>query len=159
MNQDKTVKYDGCASNSTGSPPFSREILNYCYSIQNPVEGKGRFSKQIGGKGNFAEIHIRLDPASQMPGEIRFESGMIIPSEYFPEIFSILNRCRNSWVDLAVPATLIDIVVTGGVHFEVDASFFAYRQAAILAWQDAIARACRLRQLIIHQLDVDEHHQ
>lgn len=156
MNKEKIIEYKRCDVDPRNDPSSSQQPLHYCYSIQHPVEGKGKFAKQIGGRGNFAEIHIRLEAASQMPGEVRFDHKLAIPSEYFPEISAMLNRCRNHWVDLAAPATLMDIVVTGGIHFEVDASSFAYRQAAILAWQDAIARACRLNLLVVHQLDIDE---
>jgi elongation factor G len=123
---------------SVGKPQVA-----YKETLTRPAEGEMRYAKQTGGRGQFAEVKIRLFPAEPGTGYI-FEneiSGGAIPKEYIKPVDEGIKEALTRGVLAGYPIDDVRIELYDGKHHEVDSSEMAFKIAGSMAFQDAAKKA------------------
>jgi elongation factor G len=128
--------------------------VSYREAIQRKVEDvRGLFKKQTGGRGQFGDCVITLEPftAEQAAAEeldftdnIAFENGIVggvIPKEFIPSIEYGVRQTAVTGVKFGYPLINIKVTLTYGSYHDVDSSQVAFEQAGRLALLEACDRA------------------
>jgi len=117
------------------------------------TEVRGRFVKQTGGRGQFGDVVINLEPFTEEQAEeegldftdhVAFESrivGGVVPKEYIPAVELGVRRTAASGVLAGYPLINIKATLVDGSYHPVDSSAVAFEQAARLALTDACHKA------------------
>jgi len=115
----------------------------YRETIRSKAEGHGRHVRQSGGKGQFGECKIRIEPLEEGKG-FEFENktvGGTIPKEFIPAIQKgIVERLEGGLI-AGFPMSDLKIQVYDGNYHDVDSSEMAFKIAGSLAIQDAVKKA------------------
>jgi elongation factor G len=107
--------------------------------ITKKVEREGRFIRQTGGKGQYGDVWIRIEPGETGSGYV-FEwkiVGGAVPKEYSKAVSEGIreaaeNGCLAGYPVLDFKATAFD-----GSYHDVDSSEIAYKIAASMAFREA----------------------
>ncbi len=114
---------------------------------------RGLFRKQSGGRGQFGDCMITLEPytAEQAAEEeldfddsIAFENGIVggtIPKEFIPSVEYGVRQAAITGVKFGYPMINIKVTLTYGSYHDVDSSQIAFEQAGRIALQEAVDRA------------------
>lgn len=115
----------------------------YRESITKTVEVQGKFVRQSGGRGQYGDCWLRIEP--QEPGE-GFEfvdaiKGGVIPREYIPAVGKGAEEAAQSGVLAGYP--LVDVKVTcyDGSYHDVDSSEMAFKIAGSMGFKEGAAMA------------------
>jgi len=115
----------------------------YRETIRVNAEGHGRHVRQSGGKGQFGDCWIRIEPLEEGKGFV-FENKIVggtIPKEYVPAIEKgIVERLEGGLV-AGFPMSDLKVQVFDGSYHDVDSSEMAFKIAGSLAIQDAVKKA------------------
>lgn len=122
---------------------IGRPQVSYKESISQTTEFEYRHEKIVGGRGQFAHVKIRLEPAERGQG-FSFVSQVRpneIPSAYIPFVEQGIREACESGV-LAGNA-LVDVKATllAGSFHEVDSNDLAFKVAASIAAREACLKA------------------
>ncbi len=115
----------------------------YKETLTRPAEGEMRYAKQTGGRGQFAEVKIRLFPGEPGTGYV-FEneiSGGSIPREYIKPVDEGIKEALTRGVLAGYPIDDVRLELYDGKHHEVDSSEMAFKIAGSMAFQDAAKKA------------------
>jgi len=131
-----------------------RPQVAYRETITRKVEDvRGKFVKQTGGRGQFGDCVITLEPftAEQAKAEeldfennVAFENAIIggaIPKEYIPSVEYGVRQTAIAGVKTGFPLINIKVTLTFGSYHPVDSSQVAFEQAGRLALQEAVEKA------------------
>ena len=115
----------------------------YRETIRSKAEGHGRHVRQSGGKGQFGECKIRIEPLEEGKG-FEFENktvGGTIPKEFIPAIQKgIVERLEGGLI-AGFSMSDLKVQVYDGNYHDVDSSEMAFKIAGSLAIQDAVKKA------------------
>ncbi|MEX0321117.1 MAG: elongation factor G [Puniceicoccaceae bacterium] len=117
--------------------------IAYRESITHPADGKGKFVRQSGGRGQYGHAEIKMEPLDAGKGyEFKNEIvGGVIPKEYIkPTEEGIKEASRNGTI-AGYPVVDFSIRLVFGSFHEVDSSEMAFKMAGIFAFRDAMAKA------------------
>ncbi|HEY3161210.1 MAG TPA: elongation factor G [Vicinamibacterales bacterium] len=123
---------------SVGKPQVA-----YKETLTRPADGEMRYAKQTGGRGQFAEVKIRLFPGEPGTGYV-FENeikGGTIPREYIKPVDEGIKEALTRGVLAGYPIDDVRIQLYDGKHHEVDSSEMAFKIAGSMAFQDAAKKA------------------
>jgi elongation factor G len=123
---------------SVGKPQVA-----YKETLTRPADGEMRYAKQTGGRGQFAEVKIRLFPGEPGTGYI-FENeikGGTIPKEYIKPVDEGIKEALTRGVLAGFPIDDVRIELYDGKHHEVDSSEMAFKIAGSMAFQEAAKKA------------------
>ena len=115
----------------------------YRETILRAAEGHGRHKKQTGGRGQFADCRIKIEPLAR--GEefdfIDEIFGGSIPQNYRPAVEKGIQEARRRGYVAGYPVVDFRVRLTDGQYHDVDSSEMAFKIAGSLAFKDAMARA------------------
>lgn len=120
-----------------------RPQVAYRETITKKVKIQGRFVRQSGGRGQYGDVWLELEPLA--PGEgFLFEDktvGGVVPREYISAIQSGIKEALENGVIGGFP--LIDLAarLVDGSYHEVDSSELAFKIAASMALKDGALKA------------------
>ncbi len=121
-----------------------RPQVAYRETIKKPVT-KVRYThkKQTGGKGQFADIIISLEPAEPGGGYEFVDSikGGNVPKEYIPSVDFGIRGAMEQGVLAGYPMVDIRAILTDGSYHDVDSSEMAFRLAGSMGFQEAARQA------------------
>lgn len=111
----------------------------YRETIQKPVDHRYRHRKQSGGAGQFADVHIQIEPMPRGTG-FQFDDivkGGAVPKNYIP---SVEHGAEDALVEGPQGFPVVDVKVTlkDGKHHAVDSSDYAFRTAGKAAVREAL---------------------
>jgi elongation factor G len=115
----------------------------YREALTRPADGHGRHKKQTGGRGQFADCKIQLEPLPR-GGDFEFVDeifGGSIPQTYRPAVEKGIQQARQLGFLAGYPVVDFRVRLKDGQHHEVDSSELAFKIAGSLAFKDAMARA------------------
>ncbi len=123
---------------SVGKPQVA-----YRETLTARVEQEYKYAKQTGGRGQFAHVHLRVEPQERGGG---FEfvdkiKGGVIPREYIPAVQKGVEEAMQSGIVAGYPVVDVQVTVFDGSFHEVDSSEFAFKTAAGHAFREAARRA------------------
>lgn len=115
----------------------------YRETIRKPADGHGRHKKQTGGRGQFADCKIKIEP---LPKGEDFEFvdeifGGSIPQGYRPAVEKGIQEARSRGYLAGYPVVDFRVRLVDGQYHDVDSSEMAFKIAGSLAFKDAMAKA------------------
>jgi elongation factor G len=132
------LKREFSVAASVGKPQVA-----YKETLTRPADGEIRYSKQTGGRGQFAEVRIHLFPGEPGTGYI-FENeikGGAIPKEFIKPVDEGIKEALTRGVLAGYPIDDVRIQLYDGKHHDVDSSEMAFKIAGSMAFQDAAKKA------------------
>lgn len=112
----------------------------YRETITKEIEMQEKYVKQTGGRGQFANIHLRITP--QEPGEdYEFKSSITggkIPKEYIPAVDKGIKEAMTKGIIAGYPVVDIKAELFDGSFHDVDSSEMAFKIAGSICFQNAV---------------------
>ncbi|HOX37022.1 MAG TPA: elongation factor G [Candidatus Brocadiia bacterium] len=107
------------------------------------AEGKHRHKKQTGGRGQYAEVFLRVEPRERGAGFEFLDEivGGVIPRQYIPACEKGIRECLEKGIIAGFPVVDIAAAVHYGSYHDVDSSEAAFKLAASRALQNAFTEA------------------
>ena len=122
-----------------------RPQVTYKEAITKPVEHREAFKKQSGGRGKFAVIVVRVEPADPgFEGGLQFVDevkGGNIPKEFIPSIQKGFTTAMKTGVLAGFPLDSLKVTVIDGQFHPVDSDQLSFELCAIQAFKEACSKA------------------
>jgi elongation factor G len=122
-----------------------RPQVSYKEAITKQVEIREVYKKQSGGRGKFADIIVRVEPAdAEFEGGLQFidmVKGGNIPKEYIPAIQKGFNASLKNGVLAGFPVDKLKVTVLDGSFHAVDSDQLSFEICAQIAFKNACAKA------------------
>ncbi len=122
-----------------------RPQVAYHEAITEPVELREVYKKQSGGRGKFADIVVRVEPADpDFEGTLQFidvVKGGNIPKEYIPSIQKGFQTAMKNGVLAGFPMDKLKVTVLDGSFHPVDSDQLSFEVCAQMAYKNACAKA------------------
>ena len=127
--------------------------VSYRETILGTAEVRGVHKKQSGGRGQFGDVKITLEPFTEEQAEeaelkftdqIAFENkvfGGSVPKEYIPSVEYGIRQTAKSGILAGYPLVGIKATLIDGSYHEVDSSQVAFEMAGSIALKDAVRKA------------------
>jgi elongation factor G len=115
----------------------------YQETIRKPAKAHGRHKKQTGGRGQFGDCHIEIEP---LAGDQEFEfvdaiKGGVIPSGFIPAVEKGVLEAMQEGVIAGYPVKGVRVRLYDGSYHTVDSSEMAFKVAGSLAMKQALEQA------------------
>jgi elongation factor G len=115
----------------------------YQETIRKSAKAHGRHKKQSGGRGQFGDCHIEIEPRA--PGE-GFEfvtkiKGGVIPTSFIPAVEKGVVEAMRSGPIAGCPIKDVRVTVFDGSYHTVDSSEMAFKLAGSIAMKEAMSNA------------------
>ncbi|MDR2683709.1 MAG: elongation factor G [Dysgonamonadaceae bacterium] len=122
-----------------------RPQVSYKEAITKAVELRELYKKQTGGRGKFADIIVRVEPAdADFEGDLQFVDevkGGNIPKEYIPSIQKGFHRAMKNGVLAGYALDKLKVTVLDGSFHPVDSDQLSFEICAIQAFKSASEKA------------------
>lgn len=115
----------------------------YRETITRAARARHRFVRQSGGKGQYGDVEIEVEPAEKGQGFV-FENKIVggtIPKEYIPAVEKGIKETLESGIIAGYPMVDVKVRLVDGSYHEVDSSEMAFKIAGSMAIKDAVAKA------------------
>ncbi|MBX5470484.1 MAG: elongation factor G [Thermoleophilaceae bacterium] len=115
----------------------------YRETIKARARAHGRYKKQTGGRGQFGDCHIEIEP---LPGGQGFEfvdeiKGGAIPSGFIPAVEKGIREAMREGIVAGYPVHGVRVRLYDGSYHSVDSSEMAFKVAGSLAFKQASEQA------------------
>jgi elongation factor G len=115
----------------------------YQETIRKAAKAHGRHKKQTGGRGQFGDCHIEIEPLEPGSG---FEfvdaiKGGVIPSGFIPAVEKGVIEAMREGAVAGYPVKDVRVRVYDGSYHTVDSSEMAFKVAGSLAMKQALEQA------------------
>ena len=115
----------------------------YLETIRSEARAHGRYRKQTGGRGQFGDCHIVIEP---IDGGVGYEFvdqivGGVIPQSFRPAVDKGIQEAMAHGELAGAPVQGVRVRLVDGSYHNVDSSEMAFKVAGSMAWKDAYARA------------------
>lgn len=115
----------------------------YRETITKTVKAEGRFVRQSGGKGQFGDCWLELEPLE--PGKgfefVNAIRGAAIPNEYIPAVEKGVKEAMESGVLAGYPVVDVKVTLYDGSYHEVDSSEMAFKIAGSMGFKSGMQKA------------------
>jgi elongation factor G len=122
-----------------------RPQVSYKEAITQSVELREVYKKQSGGRGKFADIIVRVEPAdADFEGGLQFVDvvkGGNIPKEFIPSIQKGFTSALKNGVLAGFPMDKLKVTVLDGSFHAVDSDQLSFEICAQIAFKNACAKA------------------
>ena len=135
-----------------------RPQVTYKEAITKPVELREVFKKQTGGRGKFADIIVRIEPADEdFEGSLQFVDevkGGNVPKEYIPAVQKGFQTAMKNGVLAGYPVEKLKVTLLDGSYHPVDSDQLSFELCAIQAFKKASEKAGPVLQEPIMKIEV-----
>src|SRR3954468_22002984 len=114
----------------------------YQETIRGSAKAHGRHKKQTGGRGQFGDCHIEIEPLTE--GDFVFENGIkggVIPQGFIPAVEKGVLDAMQQGAVAGYPVKGVRVRLFDGSYHTVDSSEMAFKLAGSLAMKQAMAQA------------------
>ncbi|MDA3903056.1 MAG: elongation factor G [Desulfuromusa sp.] len=115
----------------------------YRESITKTVEVQGKFVRQSGGRGQYGDCWLRLEPGE--PGQgfefIDAIKGGVIPREYIPAVGKGAEEASLNGVVAGFPIVDIKVTCFDGSYHDVDSNEMAFKIAGSMGFKEGARKA------------------
>jgi len=119
-----------------------KPMVAYRETITRPAKARGIFKRQTGGKGQFGDVALEIEPN---PGKgyefINDTVGGSIPKEFINPIDKGIKEALDGGIIAGYQMVDVKVRVVDGSYHEVDSSEMAFKIAGSLAVKEAVAKA------------------
>ena len=115
----------------------------YLETIRKEAKAQGRYKKQTGGRGQFGDCHVVLEP---LPGHQGYEFvdkivGGVIPQSFRPAVDKGIQEAMQHGELAGAPVQGVRVLLVDGSHHSVDSSEMAFKIAGSMAFKAAYEKA------------------
>ena len=126
-------------------------------AIRRKAVGHGRHKKQSGGRGQFADCKITIEP---LPRGDQFDFideifGGAIPQNYRPAVEKGIQEVAAGGYSANYPVVDFRVRLQDGQYHDVDSSELAFKIAGSLAFKDAMAKASPVLLEPVMQVEIE----
>jgi elongation factor G len=111
-------------------------------TITQPAKAQGRFVRQSGGRGQYGDVHLEVEPLPKGQG-FEFENKIVggaIPKEYISAVEGGIREALSTGVVAGYPVVDVKVILVDGSYHEVDSSEMAFRIAGSMGFKEALQR-------------------
>ncbi len=115
----------------------------YRESIRGPATAHARYKKQSGGRGQFADCKIEIEPGEEGAG-LEFVNkikGAAIPGGFIPAVEKGVVEAMEHGTVAGYPVKDVRVLLVDGKHHDVDSSEMAFKLAGSMAFKEAMEDA------------------
>jgi elongation factor G len=115
----------------------------YRETIRQRAEAQGRFVRQTGGRGQYGDVWLEIEP-SEIGAGIVFENklkGPAIPREYVPAVEKGVKEAAETGILAGYPMVDLKVSLTDGSYHEVDSNEMAFKIAGSMGFKEAAKKA------------------
>jgi elongation factor G len=120
-----------------------RPQVAYRETITRTAEAEGRFVRQTGGRGQFGDVWIRVEPLERGKG-YEFVNGIIggaVPREFIKPTEEGVREAMENGVLAGYPMVDVRATLFDGSYHEVDSSEMAFKTAGSMGFRAAAEKA------------------
>ncbi len=133
---DRMVREFNVAAN-VGKPQVA-----YREAITRPSEAHGRFVRQSGGKGQYGDVKIKLEPIAEKDFEfVNAIVGGAVPKEFIKPTEQGIKEAMEKGILAGYPMTGVRATLYDGSYHDVDSSEMAFKIAGSMAFQQGAKKA------------------
>ncbi|RHJ90332.1 elongation factor G [Parabacteroides bouchesdurhonensis] len=119
--------------------------VTYKEAITKSVELREVYKKQSGGRGKFADIIVRIEPADEnFDGTLQFideVKGGNIPKEFIPSVQKGFEKAMKNGILAGYPLDKLKVTLIDGSFHPVDSDQLSFEICAIQAFKSASEKA------------------
>ncbi|MDI6809333.1 MAG: elongation factor G [Candidatus Eisenbacteria bacterium] len=122
---------------------IGRPQVAYKETITDAAEARGKFIRQSGGKGQYGDVVLKVEPYTGSEGFL-FESkiaGGVIPREFIPAVRKGVLDALENGILAGYPVINVKVMLIDGSYHDVDSSEVAFRVAGSMAFKEAARKA------------------
>jgi elongation factor G len=115
----------------------------YRETIRRKGEAQGKFVRQTGGRGQYGDVYIEVEP-NEAGGGFLFENKVVggaVPREYVPAVEKGIKEAMETGIMAGYPMVDIKVALTDGSYHEVDSSEMAFKIAGSMGFKEACRKA------------------
>jgi elongation factor G len=117
----------------------------YQETIRQAAKAHGRHKKQTGGRGQFGDCHIEIEPIEYDPAQpfefVNAIKGGVIPSGFIPAVEKGVQEAMQEGTVAGYPVKGVRVRLYDGSYHTVDSSEMAFKVAGSLAMKQALEQA------------------
>ncbi len=115
----------------------------YIETIRKPAKAHGRYKKQTGGRGQFGDCHIEIEPNEAGEGFefVNAIKGGVIPGGFIPAVEKGIVEAMAGGVLAGYPMKDVKVRLFDGQAHSVDSSEMAFKIAGSMAFKQAVSDA------------------
>jgi elongation factor G len=115
----------------------------YVETIKGSARAQGRYKKQTGGRGQFGDCHVLLEP---IEGHVGYEFqdkivGGVIPQGFRPAVDKGIQEAMQHGELAGAPVQGVRVSLVDGSYHSVDSSEMAFKIAGSMAFRSAYEKA------------------
>ena len=117
--------------------------VSYRETITESVRVEGNFVKQTGGRGQYGNVWLELEPMER-GGGFEFVNkipGGAIPKQYIPAVERGVKEALESGVIAGYPVIDVRVIAFDGSYHQVDSSDMAFKMAGAIGLRKGVRRA------------------
>lgn len=112
----------------------------YRETVKKTAEAQGKFVKQSGGRGQYGDVHLRIEPQESGAGfefvdEIK---GGVVPQEYRAAVRAGIEEAMASGVIAGYPVVDVKVALFFGSYHDVDSSEMSFKIAGSIGLQNVV---------------------
>lgn len=132
--------------------------IPYKETISATAQAQYRHKKQTGGRGQYGEVYLKLEPLERGAGFEFVDKivGGAIPSQYIPAAEKGIREVLEKGVIAGFPVADVRVTLYDGTYHRVDSSEIAFKIAANRAFQEGFRQAtpCLLEPIVLLEVTV-----
>jgi len=130
--------------------------IPYRETIRKKAEAQGKYKKQSGGRGQYGDAHLRLEPKPRGEGFefVNAITGGVIPGKFIPAVEKGAYETTQDGVLAGYPIVDIKVTVFFGSYHNVDSSEMAFKIASSMGFKKAFLDASPVLLEPIYEIEV-----
>jgi elongation factor G len=126
--------------------------IPYKETIKGRSEVQGKYKKQTGGRGQYGDVWLKVEPLSRGGGFEFVDDifGGAVPRNYIPSVEKGVRDCMKRGILAGYPVVDLKVTLYDGSYHDVDSSDMAFQIAASMGLQKGFmeARPCLLEPIM-----------
>jgi len=117
--------------------------IPYRETIKAKTEAQGKYKRQSGGRGQYGDVWLRLEPLPRGTG-VEFENeivGGVVPSKYIPSVEKGVVEAMNEGILAGYKVMDLRVTIYDGTYHVVDSSDLAFKIAGSMGFKNASSLA------------------
>jgi elongation factor G len=122
---------------------LQRPRVPYRETVRGTAKGEYRHKKQTGGRGQFGEVHLRVEPRKRSEGFAFLDEvkGGVVPNQFIPAVEKGVVAGMDKGPIAGYPVVDLAVALYFGKHHDVDSSEMAFKIAAETCFHQVMLEA------------------
>ena len=117
--------------------------IPYRETIRGKSEAQGKYKKQSGGRGQYGDTWVRVEPLRRGEGFefVKAVVGGVIPTKFIPSVEKGIREAVKAGILAGYPVEDLKATLYDGTHHAVDSSDVAFKVAGAMGFKKAFMSA------------------